>query len=82
MHGVVGVPYADLPVKLSLQGFGAASIIDHQVMTHTMLEAVNTAKDKLNVAPHKGSGAKVSDGVLDVVLKPYSYSMIRLKTTA
>ena len=29
---------------VSLQGFGAGTVIDHQVMTHPDLEAVNTAK--------------------------------------
>jgi len=69
----------DLPVEVSLEGFGKASVIDHQVMTHKMLEAVNTATDQTNVAPKKGKDAKIKDGVLSLTLKPYSYSMIRVK---
>ena len=68
-------------VKVSLEGFGAASVIDHQVMTHDNLEAVNTARKQNEVAPKKGRGAKVADRVLNVSLPPYSYQMVRLKLT-
>ena len=68
-----------LPCRVSLLGFGKATVIDHQVMTHTMLEAVNTATDQTNVAPHKGKGAKVADGTLSFAMKPYSYAMMRVK---
>ncbi|MBC7477922.1 MAG: alpha-N-arabinofuranosidase, partial [Pseudorhodobacter sp.] len=62
-----------------LQGFGAATVIDHQEMTHTMLEAVNTATDQTNVAPKKVTGATVKDGTLSLSMKPLSYAMIRVK---
>lgn len=68
-----------MDVKVSLEGFKAASVIDHQVMTHANLEAVNTAKKQNEVAPKKGRGAKVADGVLSVSLPPYSYQMLRVK---
>ncbi len=70
-----------LPVEISLLGFGKATVIDHQEMTHVMLEAVNTATNQTNVAPRKGSGAMVDGGMLTVALKPYSYSMIRVKVS-
>ena len=47
-------------------------------MTHSRLEAVNTATDQSNVAPKKGKGAKVDGGTLELALKPLSYTMIRL----
>ena len=68
-----------LATEISLQGFGKATVIDHQVMTHTMLTAVNTATDQTNVAPQKGSGAKVEAGTLSLRLPPYSYQMIRVR---
>ncbi len=68
-----------LTTEVNLQGFGPASVIDHQEMTHTMLEAVNTATDQTNVAPQKGRGAKIDGGTLTLALKPHSYTMIRLK---
>lgn len=66
-------------LKVALQGFGAASVIDHQVMTHANLEAVNTAKKPDEVSPRKGRGARASEGTLSVSLPPYSYQMIRVK---
>jgi len=68
-----------LDVEFSLQGFEAAKIMDHQLMTHTMMEAVNTAANQNNVVPKKGSGAKIEDGKVKVSLPPYSYQMLRLK---
>ncbi|MDP2781542.1 alpha-L-arabinofuranosidase C-terminal domain-containing protein, partial [Devosia sp.] len=62
-----------------LQGFAAGSVIDHQVMTHPDLKAVNTAKDQQQVAPTKGDGATVANGRLSVTLPPYSYQMVRVK---
>ena len=68
-----------LPVEISLQGFGTVTVIDHQVMTHSVLDAVNTATDQTNGAPRKGNGATVKKGVLKRALEPYSYSMICVK---
>ena len=68
-----------LEVDVSLEGFTAGQVIDHQVMTHAMLEAVNTADNMTNVAPAKGTGATVTDGKLSLKLAPYSYQMIRVK---
>ncbi|MGN6486654.1 MAG: arabinosylfuranosidase ArfA [Devosia sp.] len=72
-------PSETLEVEVSLEGFAASQVIDHQVMTHANLEAVNTATDQTNVAPAKGSGASVADGKLSLKLAPYSYQMIRVK---
>ena len=55
-----------LPTEISLQGFGAATVIDHQVMTHSMLNAVNTAENQANVGPQKGKGAKIEDGAVNL----------------
>ena len=68
-----------IDVEVSLQGFAAGHVIDHQVMTHTNLEAVNTARNQTEVAPRKGSGAKAENGTLSVKLPPYSYQMVRVK---
>jgi alpha-N-arabinofuranosidase len=67
-----------LEVEVSLEGFKAGQVVDHQVMTHANLEAVNTADNMTNVAPAKGSGASVKDGTLSLKLAPYSYQMIRV----
>jgi alpha-N-arabinofuranosidase len=67
-----------LDVEVALQGFAAARVIDHQVMTSADLEAVNTLKKPLAVSPQKGSGADAGDSRLAVRLPPHSYQMIRL----
>ncbi|MEO5805802.1 alpha-N-arabinofuranosidase [Devosia sp.] len=68
-----------ITIDLSLQGFAGGSVIEHQVMTHSNLEAVNTAKNQTEVAPKKGSGAKIDNGQLTVAVPPFSYQMIRVK---
>ena len=68
-----------LPVEISLQGFSAATIIDHQVMTHASLEATNTLTSQSNVVPAQGKGANVSDGLVHSTMPPHSHQMLRLK---
>ncbi|WP_404406318.1 alpha-N-arabinofuranosidase [Pelagibacterium halotolerans] len=65
-------------LELDLQGFGDLKVIDHQVMTHADLKAVNSKSKMDEVAPKKGEGASVSDGNLAVSLPAYSYQMVRL----
>src|SRR5690606_7728004 len=68
-----------IETEVSLQGFAGGTIIDHQVMTHPDLKAVNTAGKQDEVAPRKGDGASIADGTLKVTLPPYSYQMVRVK---
>lgn len=65
--------------EISLEGFGSATIIDHQVIAHNDLEAVNTADNPNNVVPVPGNGLQVAGDKLSIALAPYSYQMIRLK---
>jgi alpha-N-arabinofuranosidase len=66
-------------LDLVLGGFEGLRVIDHQVITHSDLEAANTAKASETVVPKAGTGANVKDGRLGVTLPPYSYQMVRLK---
>ena len=68
-----------IDVDVALHGFSAGKVVDHQVMTHSNLEAVNTAQTPDAVVPKKGTGASVADGKLTLKLPPYSYQMIRVK---
>jgi alpha-N-arabinofuranosidase len=68
-----------IETEISLQGFTGGSVVEHQVMTHSDLEAVNTARNQKNVAPTPGNGATIADGRLTVSLPPYSYQMVRVK---
>ncbi|MGX5841458.1 alpha-L-arabinofuranosidase C-terminal domain-containing protein, partial [Mesorhizobium sp. ArgA1] len=63
---------------IDLTGFGQAGIVDHQVMTHADLKAVNSAGNPGNVGPRKGEGASMAGGTLSLSLPAYSYQMIRL----
>jgi alpha-N-arabinofuranosidase len=64
---------------VNLQGFGAARVIDHQVITHPDLKAVNDLKNQNTVVPRAGSGLKTDGGTLTGKLPAYSYQMIRLQ---
>ena len=68
-----------LDAVFSLQGFGKANLLEHKVMTHTLLEAVNTARNQDNVVPRAGQGAVIEGTTVQVSLPPYSYQMLRLK---
>ena len=65
-------------MEVSLEGFAAASVIDHQVMVGAALDAVNTLGDPTAVVPKKGSSASTTDRALTARLPPLSYQMIRL----
>jgi alpha-N-arabinofuranosidase len=67
-----------IDVVVSLQGFGEARVIDHQVLAHADLGATNTLGNPGAVAPKPGSGATVAEGSLEMRLSPLSYQMIRL----
>ena len=67
-----------IALEAGLHGFGAARILDHQVMTSADLEAANTLKNPTAITPKQGTGASVEDGLLTATLPPYSYQMIRL----
>ena len=68
-----------LATEVSLQGYGAPRIVDHQEIRHQNLRAVNTADKPNEVVPVKGNGAAIDNGVLKVALAPLSYTMIRVK---
>ncbi len=67
-----------LEATIGLQGFKAVRVLDHKVMTHPDLEAVNSLTAQENVAPKPGSGAEIAEGGLQMRLPPYSYSVIRV----
>ena len=60
---------------------GTARVVDHQIITHPDLRAVNTAVNPMNVAPKQGAGAIVEDGALKLGLPPFSYQVIRVALT-
>ena len=67
-----------LDMKVSLEGFAAARVIDHQVMAGAALDTVNTLSNPTALTPKKGSSASTTDRVLTARMPPLSYQMIRL----
>lgn len=68
-----------LDVDLLLEGFGEAKAVEHTLLRHDDLEAVNSKANPDNIAPQKGSGASYVDGKLTLSLPPYSYSMVQVR---
>ncbi len=63
-----------IEVALELKGFWAEQVLEHKVLNHTDLKAVNSPKAPRNVTPYDGEAA-----VDSVTLEPHSYHMIRIK---
>jgi alpha-N-arabinofuranosidase len=66
-----------MEVDLALDGFNAKTV-EHTLIKHSDLEARNSKTNPDNVAPQKGSGAKLAGKGLHLTLPPHSYSMIRV----
>ena len=63
-------------VSLNLEGFGKLTPVEHMVLNHDDMKAVNSPENPENVVPKKGTG--VVDG--KVVLEPHSYNIVRFYT--
>ena len=73
-------PSEALDLSIDLKGFGGAGrVIDHQVLTHSDLRAVNGLTSQNNVVPMAGSGIAVDGATLSGKLPAYSYQMIRVQ---
>ena len=71
-------PSRPLATSISLEGFGAPRVIDHQVMTHPDLGAINSMDQPDRIAPRAGTGAVVEDRILHLTLPPHSWQMIKV----
>jgi alpha-N-arabinofuranosidase len=70
----------DVELNLTLQGYGAPRVIDHQTIWHKDLQAGNSAAKPNAVVPEAGKGVAVEDGAVRGRLRPHSYHLIRVKT--
>ncbi|MBW7452592.1 alpha-N-arabinofuranosidase [Paenibacillus sepulcri] len=66
-----------LPLECDLRHFEGYRLIEHLVVRHDDLKAVNTAKDE-QVSPVSYTGSRLSDGVLISELPHQSWNVIRL----
>ena len=69
----------DILLESDLRGFGKLEIVEHIVLHHEDVKAVNTEENPDNVKPGAGNGGKMDGGVLSVPLGKLSWNVIRLK---
>jgi alpha-N-arabinofuranosidase len=68
----------DLTLTSDLRQFPDYGIIEHVVLTHSNLQAVNTEAAPFAVVPKTGGVSKIESGRLTAVLGKHSWNMIRL----
>ncbi len=68
----------DIELTVDLRAFGNLAVKDHVMLKNDDLKAVNTEENPNNVAPVKGPGGKVEDGVLTVKLEKLTWNMYLL----
>ena len=75
-----GVNRADaaLPIEAVLRDLDGVQVDEHIVLTDRDLAASNTAAQPDRVAPSRGTGATIQDGVLRAELPPRSWNVLRL----
>jgi alpha-N-arabinofuranosidase len=66
----------------ALQGFEDYRLIEHIVLSHEDIFAVNTAKDQDKVKPHIQEGGAIANGELRVTLAKYSWNVVRMQKGA
>jgi alpha-N-arabinofuranosidase len=66
-----------IEADVALDRFSAKSV-EHTIIRHDDLEARNTKDSPDNVAPTKGSGARLDGRGMTLTLPPHSYSMVRI----
>jgi alpha-N-arabinofuranosidase len=68
----------DIEAEYTLGGFGGFRVVEHIVMTHPELKAVNSMTEPDTIKPHTEKGAKIEGEKLAVTLRRLSWNVIRL----
>ena len=68
----------DLEVSCDLRQFAGYRMVEHQVLAHPDLKAVNTEEKPDEVIPAAGENASLRDGRLTAVRGKHSWQMIRM----
>lgn len=66
-----------LELEVDVRSFEGYRLVEHIVLEHDDLKAVNNASEE-NVAPHNGGNAEVNSGMLSARLARTSWNVIRL----
>lgn len=67
----------DIELRIDLSDFKSASFLEHLVLEHEDLKAVNTARNPENVKPHSDGATKVDTNEAMSVLNKHSWNVIR-----
>ncbi|SFL52526.1 alpha-N-arabinofuranosidase [Halanaerobium salsuginis] len=68
----------NLNLESKLNGFNDYKVIEHIVLEHEDIKAVNTENDPENVKPHSNGNASLEDDILTAELPKLSWNVIRL----
>ncbi|UUZ85423.1 alpha-N-arabinofuranosidase [Paenibacillus sp. P26] len=71
-----------LPLQVDLRSFGGCGLIEHIVLEHDDLKAVNTLEQPDRVKPHNRGNASITDATVEAQLSKASWNVIRLKVNA
>lgn len=68
----------DLALECDLRNFPGYKVVEHIVLKHNDVKAVNTEMNPFNVVPNRNGDAKVDDGIVTTKLQSLSWNVIRL----
>ena len=68
----------DIALEADLRAFGELKVLEHIVLHHDDVKAINTEENPNNVVPQEGKGGTLDGGRLEVVLPSLSWNVIRL----
>ncbi len=68
----------DIEMSVDLRDFGAFKKVEHSLLHHDDVKAVNTEEDPDNVSPRDGKGGKLDDGRFTIALPSLSWNVVRL----
>lgn len=68
----------NLNLESKLNGFNDYKVIEHIVLEHEDIKAVNTENDPENVKPHSNGNASLEEDILTAELPKLSWNVIRL----
>lgn len=68
-----------LDFSLNLRSFGKVNVIEHLVLEHEDIKAVNTKEHPDRVLPHNRGTAQAADGVVQARLSKASWNVIRME---
>lgn len=68
-----------MEITCDLRQYADYKIVNHIVLTHENIKAVNTEANPNNVAPKNSNSSKIENGILSSVLEKQSWNVIQLK---